>query len=943
MGSVWDSHIILRTSLLRRLRMAAPRFIMLCAPAGYGKSVLAAQFAETPEAPVCDCADVHDVLELSARMIQMLVNAAPQYAGTLSQTVVTLRDESRSTDERVAAAEATWQSPEITGACVIENCEHIAEHPLLAAVLTRLLAQTPDKRPIVICSRARLALTWSRLSLPHEVVTLGADDLRFDDREMAELAERTGAQSRHLERIATLSRGWPIGVRMLLRLSRDGALDGPLQSLEGIEFQALHEYLINQVFRTLDDQTKLVLNVGAWIPDAKVDDVAAVLDIESAAEAVQSAARSTPFLRVTTERVSIHPLAAAALHASDTGGRAALLDRAVAGHVKHERFLRAAQILFFADRREAAAGMLHRIEIAEARSPLPEYTELVASLGLTITARYPRLWAHRLVAERFAAPLNQQLSECETMWTNTGPETPALWRSYLRNMLSGTLISAGDHERALRVIDEHESTFHGTAPPRLIDQVAGIRLISVIKTGHYKDLEVRYRDRLNYEANPGVMQAIFLLHYSVYAARMAGDRAAETAIVYQARSLAERWGLRAQVAHADAEGAFGAWLADDQPALAHHMAGLNVGVVREGFRGFGFLLHALERRAEAAPWSGEEPTYLACAHIVRTVDSPEQKPSLAHAEAALAAARRAGFAFLEVLAQVILAWLQPEAGGAHLLEARSVAARIDEPAVAQAVERLQAGAPDAGILTPLVRRLSRVAPGPRTRISLLFGRVTRDGIAVTLRKRELELVLAIARYRHGISIQSVCDLLWPDETPRLARNAFRVNLVRLRHALGDATIVSRVQELVTLAPAIDIDLWDIEDVLAALRRLTAPQEQQLRLELLHQRLRDWQPELAPGWEWFAPTVRRIAEIDHEVSERLARLYLSSGEFSAALALADRMIERDPLDEPAHELRIRVLLAQGDRASAMRELRIYCEELRRELGIEPPGSLTSLVG
>jgi DNA-binding SARP family transcriptional activator len=191
-------------------------------------------------------------------------------------------------------------------------------------------------------------------------------------------------------------------------------------------------------------------------------------------------------------------------------------------------------------------------------------------------------------------------------------------------------------------------------------------------------------------------------------------------------------------------------------------------------------------------------------------------------------------------------------------------------------------------------------------------------------------------------IQSVCELLWPDETPELARNAFRVNLTRLRKALDEATIVSREEQLLNLAPATLVDLWEIEDVLAAVRCSSIPAERTSRLEVLHQRLHDWQPELAPSWEWFAPTVRRIAEIDHEVSERLARLYLMSGKLSEALALADRMIERDPLDEPAHELRLRILMAQGEGASAARELRLYGTELRRELGIDPPASLTSLV-
>jgi len=234
------------------------------------------------------------------------------------------------------------------------------------------------------------------------------------------------------------------------------------------------------------------------------------------------------------------------------------------------------------------------------------------------------------------------------------------------------------------------------------------------------------------------------------------------------------------------------------------------------------------------------------------------------------------------------------------------------------------------------------ACGSRLRVSLLSRSVTKDGVTVKLRKRESELIIAIAHHRHGAAIQRVCELLWPDETPALARNAFRVNLARLRKAIGETNIVSQTEEIVALVPSIAVDLWEIEDDLSAARRLSDPSKRALMLELLHDRLREWEPDSAPSWEWFAPLTRRIAETDHEVTERLARSYLAQRKFADALALANRMIERDPLDEPAHELRIRILLAQGERASAVRELRLYRAELRRELGIETPRSLTSLV-
>jgi DNA-binding SARP family transcriptional activator len=55
------------------------------------------------------------------------------------------------------------------------------------------------------------------------------------------------------------------------------------------------------------------------------------------------------------------------------------------------------------------------------------------------------------------------------------------------------------------------------------------------------------------------------------------------------------------------------------------------------------------------------------------------------------------------------------------------------------------------------------------------------------------------------------------------------------------------------------------------------------------------------------------------------------------------ILRDPCDEPARELRIRALLASGERALACRELRAYRETLRLELGTEPSPEIGALIG
>src|SRR5581483_8881233 len=97
-----------------------------------------------------------------------------------------------------------------------------------------------------------------------------------------------------------------------------------------------------------------------------------------------------------------------------------------------------------------------------------------------------------------------------------------------------------------------------------------------------------------------------------------------------------------------------------------------------------------------------------------------------------------------------------------------------------------------------------------------------------------------------------------------------------------------------------------------------------------------------AWEWFAPLEARLDDLAREVATVLGFAALRRGDADESLALANRIIESDPCDEPARELRIRALLALGDHSFARRELRDYQRVLAAELGAEPSPEILALV-
>ncbi len=116
----------------------------------------------------------------------------------------------------------------------------------------------------------------------------------------------------------------------------------------------------------------------------------------------------------------------------------------------------------------------------------------------------------------------------------------------------------------------------------------------------------------------------------------------------------------------------------------------------------------------------------------------------------------------------------------------------------------------------------------------------------------------------------------------------------------------------------------------------------LRLAALAKQLDVSRPAFMAGWEWFGPIERRIEEWWRFAQYRLACDALARNEFDRAVNLAQSIILRDELDEPAWELAIHALVEKDDRAAAQRELRRYREITLRELNAEPPSDLYDLV-
>lgn len=98
---------------------------------------------------------------------------------------------------------------------------------------------------------------------------------------------------------------------------------------------------------------------------------------------------------------------------------------------------------------------------------------------------------------------------------------------------------------------------------------------------------------------------------------------------------------------------------------------------------------------------------------------------------------------------------------------------------------------------------------------------------------------------------------------------------------------------------------------------------------------------SPGFEaWLTAERRRVAADSGSALREAALARLAGGDSVTAAELAGRLVGMDPLDEAAHELLVRSLMAGGQGAAARAHLERASQLIRNELGVEPGPELLS---
>ncbi len=203
--------------------------------------------------------------------------------------------------------------------------------------------------------------------------------------------------------------------------------------------------------------------------------------------------------------------------------------------------------------------------------------------------------------------------------------------------------------------------------------------------------------------------------------------------------------------------------------------------------------------------------------------------------------------------------------------------------------------------------------------------------------RPISLLAYLLLHRKtAVSRQHLAFTLWPDSSDSQARANLRNLFYTLRQTLPAADTYLAADSM-TLQWRNDadfsLDVAEFETALAAAKTAVTDAE---KMSWLETAVSLYYGDLLPGNydDWIIPLREELRQAYLGSLYQLVQLHEQSGDFRAAARTSQRLIQQDPLDEPAYVQLMRLYALSGDRAGVRRVYEQCVTSLRRELDVEP---------
>ncbi len=157
----------------------------------------------------------------------------------------------------------------------------------------------------------------------------------------------------------------------------------------------------------------------------------------------------------------------------------------------------------------------------------------------------------------------------------------------------------------------------------------------------------------------------------------------------------------------------------------------------------------------------------------------------------------------------------------------------------------------------------------------------------------------------------LAGMLWPEASDQRAGASLRSALWKLRRPGGDLVVSSPTH--LALAPQIEVD---VHTLCATAHRIGDLDPREAGPDLIQ----SFQYELLPGWydDWVILWQERWRQVRLHALEDLSAALVAAGRFLAAAEAAMAAVQAEPLRDASNRALMRVHLAEGNTAEALRQ-------------------------
>jgi len=222
---------------------------------------------------------------------------------------------------------------------------------------------------------------------------------------------------------------------------------------------------------------------------------------------------------------------------------------------------------------------------------------------------------------------------------------------------------------------------------------------------------------------------------------------------------------------------------------------------------------------------------------------------------------------------------------------------------------------------------------------------TPNGTLITLSAKKSQALLAYLAVKPSqlVSRDKMASLLWSGSGPEQARQSLRQLLSTLRKELSqispDARILVEESDFLGIdTSSITADVSDFESLLG-----TGTEEALTRATDVYRGdfLDGFQLTEDKFDQWVLAERDRLHRAALRAHTQLAEALMKRGAVDEAIAVAQRALRIDPMQESMHRTLMRLYLQSGDLVNALQQYDACARMLKRELGVEPDGETRAL--